>query len=258
MTTRRMKRIFRDDGRALIVAMDHGLIDGPCAGLEQPATTIARITAGGADAVLTSYGVATRFAAELAGLGLILRVDGGATSLGGSSGQGALFFGVEEALRIGADAVAVSAFPGSPLEVASLERLAQVIAAAHKWGLPVMAEMVPGGFDSPPDKRTPHAIALAVRVAAELGADLVKTPYCTGFEQVIAGCYAPVVVLGGAKRGNEAAMLADVEAAIAAGGAGVAIGRNIFQAEDPTAMTAAVARVVHGASLSRADARTQP
>lgn len=241
-----MRRIFRDDGRALIVAMDHGLIDGPCAGLEQPGATIARVAAGGADAVLTSYGAATRFAAELAGLGLILRVDGGATSLGGSGGQGATFFGVEEALRLGADAVAVSAFPGSPVEVESLERLAHIITAAHRWGLPVMAEMVPGGFDSPPDKRTPHAIALAVRVAAELGADFVKTPYCANFEQVIAGCYAPVVVLGGAKRGNEASMLADVEAAIKAGGAGVAIGRNIFQAEDPTAMTAAVARLVHG------------
>jgi DhnA family fructose-bisphosphate aldolase class Ia len=226
--------------------MDHGLIDGPCPGLEQPGATIAKITAGGADAVLTSYGVATRFATELAGLGLILRVDGGATSLGGGGGQGGIFFGVEEALRLGADAVAVSAFPGSPVEVESLERLAHVIAAAHRWGLPVMAEMVPGGFDSPPDKRTPHAIALAVRVAAELGADMVKTPYCAGFEQVIAGCYVPVVVLGGAKRGSEAVMLADIAAAMQVGGAGVAIGRNIFQAEVPAAMTAAVARVVHG------------
>jgi DhnA family fructose-bisphosphate aldolase class Ia len=246
MTTRRLRQIFQHDGRALIVAMDHGLIDGPCAGLEQPAATIAKIAAGGADAVLTSYGVATRFAAELAGLGLILRVDGGATSLGGGGGQGAAFFGVEEALRLGADAVAVSAFPGSPVEVESLERLAHVITAAHRWGLPVMAEMVPGGFDSPPDKRTPHAIALAVRVAAELGADFVKTPYCAGFAQVIAGCYVPVVVLGGAKRGNEASMLSDVAAAMQAGGAGVAIGRNIFQADDPASMTAAVARVVHG------------
>ena len=164
MTIRRMNRIFRQDGRTLIVAMDIGLIDGPCAGLERPGETIAKVAAGGADAVLTSYGVAQRFAAELAGLGLILRVDGGATSLGASgTAPGSLFFGLEEALRLGADAVAVSAFPGSPVEVESLERLAHVIAEAHRWGLPVMAEMVPGGFDSPPDKRTPHAIALAVR-----------------------------------------------------------------------------------------------
>ncbi len=244
MTIRRMRRIFRNDGRTLIVAMDHGLIDGPCPGLERPAEMIAKVMAGGADAVLTSYGTAQRFAGELAGLGLIVRVDGGATRLGGGS-QGALFFGVEAALRLGADAVAVSAFPGSPAEVESLERLARMIEAAHAWALPVMAEMVPGGFDSPPEKRTAEAIALAVRVAAELGADFVKTPYTPNFEQVIAGAYVPVVVLGGAKRGDEASLLADVAAAVQAGGAGVAIGRNIFQADDPTAMTAAVARLVH-------------
>lgn len=248
MTTRRMQRIFRADGRALIVAMDHGLLDGPCAGLEQPGETIAKVAAGGADAILTSYGVARRFAAELAALGLILRVDGGATSLGNGSGPGASFFGVEEALRLGADAVAVSAFPGAANEVATLERLAHVIAAAHRWGLPVMAEMVPGGFDSPPEKRAPHAVALSVRVAAELGADFVKTPYVDGFNAVTAGCYVPVVVLGGARQGNEQAMLADIHKAIAAGGAGVAIGRNIFQAPDPTAMTTAVAAIVHGTS----------
>jgi class I fructose-bisphosphate aldolase len=246
MMVRRLRRIFREDGRTLIVAMDHGLIDGPCRGLEDPAQTLAQIAAGGADAVLTSYGVAQRFAGELAGLGLILRIDGGATRLGGG-GQGALFFSVETALRIGADAVAVSAFPGAPVEVESLERLAHAIEAAHAWGLPVMAEMVPGGFDSPPERRTTEAVALAVRVASELGADFVKTPYVSNFEHVIAGVYVPVVVLGGTKRGNEAAMLADVAAAMQAGGAGVAIGRNIFQADDPTAMTAAVARLVHKA-----------
>ena len=96
-----------------------------------------------------------------------------------------------------------------------------------------------------------HAVALAARVAAELGAelgaDVVKTPYVAGFETVTASCYVPVVVPGGAKRGNKAAMLSDIGAAIAAGGAGVAIGRNIFQAENPAAMTAAVAGIVHWA-----------
>ncbi|HFD40877.1 MAG TPA: deoxyribose-phosphate aldolase, partial [Anaerolineae bacterium] len=79
MTTRRLYRIFREDGRALIVALDHGLLDGPCPGLENPARTIAQVVAGGADAVLTSYGIARRFARELAPVGLILRADGGAT-----------------------------------------------------------------------------------------------------------------------------------------------------------------------------------
>lgn len=256
--TRRMNRIFRPDrgdlpGRALIVAMDHGLLDGPSRGLEKPGITIAKVKEGGADAVLTSYGVARRFARELAPMGLILRADGGATSLGTGDGPGALFYGVEEALRLGADAVAVTAFPGSPKEESTLESLALMIGEAHAWGMPVMAEMVPGGFDSPPEFRTQANIALSVRVAAELGADFVKTPYTAGFEAVTTTCYVPVVILGGAKRGNERDMLSDIRAAVDAGGTGVAIGRNIFQADDPTAMAAAVAAILHqGASVDEA------
>jgi DhnA family fructose-bisphosphate aldolase class Ia len=241
---RRMNRIFRSD-RALIVAMDHGLLDGPCAGLEDPGRTLAQVAEGGADAVLTSYGVARRFARELAPLGLILRVDGGGTSLGTGGGPGALFYGVEDALRLGADAVAVNAFPGSPDELQTLEALATIVRESHAWGMPVMTEMIPGGFDSAPEFRTQSNIALSVRVAAELGADFVKTPYTAGFEAVTSTCYVPVVILGGAKRGNERDMLVDIKAAVDAGGKGVAIGRNIFQAEDPTAMVAAVSAILH-------------
>lgn len=244
-SNRRLNRIFRPSGRALIVAMDHGLVDGPCPGLEDPAETIARIVAGGADAVLTSYGIARQFARELAPLGLILRVDGAATSLAPGAGPPALFYRLEDALRLGADAIALNGFPGASHEGASLENIAQAVGLAHPWGLPVMAEMVPGGFDSPPEWRTVDNIALGVRVAAELGADLVKTPYVAGFGRVIGTCYVPVVILGGAKRGNEQAMLADIKAAVDAGAAGVAIGRNIFQARDPEAMTAAVAAILH-------------
>lgn len=251
--TRRINRIFRPDGRVLIVAMDHGLIDGPCKGLEDPGKTIAKIVAGGADAVLTSYGIASRFAKELAPIGLILRADGGGTSIGKASGPGSLFFGVEEALRLGADALAVSGFPGAATEVESLESIATIAREAHAWGLALMAEMVPGGFDSAPEHRTTENLALAARVGAELGADFIKSPYGPEFKQVTAGCYVPVVILGGAKRGKERDMLADIKAAIDSGAAGVAIGRNIFQAENPQAMTAAVAAILHkNASLDEA------
>jgi DhnA family fructose-bisphosphate aldolase class Ia len=253
LSNRRLGRIFRPSGRALIVAMDHGLLDGPCRGLEDPAETIAKIVAGGADAVLTSYGIARRFARELAPVGLILRLDGGSTSLGPSDGAPAMLYGVEDALRLGADAVALNGFPGAPHEAGSLANIAQVVGLAHPRGLPVMAEMVPGGFDSAAEWRTVDNIALAVRVAAELGADLVKTPYAAGFEQVTGPCYVPVVILGGAKRGHERDMLVDIKAAVDARANGVAIGRNIFQADDPAAMTAAVAAVLHeGAGVDEA------
>jgi DhnA family fructose-bisphosphate aldolase class Ia len=243
--TRRLNHIFQPDGRVLIVAFDHGMIDGPAPGMEQPGRTLAQIVRGGADAILTTFGVATRFAREIASLGLILRLDGGGTKLGKMDGPGARFYSVEDALRLGADAVAVSAFPGSAKEEATLETLARVIAEAHAWGLPVMAEMVPGGFDSGPEFRTPESLAISARVAAELGADWVKIPYTAGFEQVTGGCYVPAVILGGSKKGSERSLLETIRASLLAGGAGVAIGRNIFQAEEPAAMTAAVAALLH-------------
>jgi DhnA family fructose-bisphosphate aldolase class Ia len=92
-----------------------------------------------------------------------------------------------------------------------------------------------------------------VRLGAELGADFVKTPYAPGFEWVVDTCYVPVVILGGAKRGSEGEMLADIQSAVDAGASGVAIGRNIFQADDPAAMTAAVAAILHqGAGVDEA------
>ncbi len=242
--TRRLNRIFRPDGRALIVAFDHGMIDGPCKGMEQPAVTLQKIVAGGADAILTTYGMASRFAKEIASLGLIMRIDGGGTKLG-VMGPGSQFFTVEDALRLGADAVGVSAFPGSAKEEETLRTLAKIAGEAHAWGLPVMGEIVPGGFDSGPEFRTPESIAISARVGAELGADWLKIPYVEGFAQVTAGCFQPVVMLGGAKKGSERMMLERIRAALDVGAVGVAIGRNIFQADDPQAMTAAVAALVH-------------
>jgi fructose-bisphosphate aldolase, class I len=242
---RRLNHIFKADGKALIVAMDHGLIDGPCRGLENPELTIDKIIAGGADAVLTSYGTAKRFASQLAPIGLILRGDGGSTSMGKMDGPASIFYTVDEALRLGADALAVSGYPGSDKEVESLQNIATLVRLGDNWGLPVMAEMVPGGFDSAPEFRSTKNIAMAARVGLELGAAFIKTPYASNFNEVTGSCYAPVVILGGAKRGKEADMLADIKAAVENGAAGVAIGRNIFQAESPRAMTAAVAAILH-------------
>jgi DhnA family fructose-bisphosphate aldolase class Ia len=245
MVTRRLNRIFQPDGRTLIVACDHGLISGPDKGLEHMGQTLDRVIAGGVDAVMTSYGTATRFAEKLARVGLVLRIDGAGTRLGPQAGPGAQFYTVQDALRLGADALCVSAFPASPLEEPTLEVLAQVIREAHTWGLPVMAEMVPGGFDSRPEFRTVDSVGLSARVAAELGADWVKVPYVESFEQVIAGCYVPVVVLGGPTQSGPRATLEMVKAAMLAGAVGGTIGRNIWQSDYPTGMAAALLSIIH-------------
>ncbi len=246
MTTRRLNRIFASDGRTVIIALDHGLIDGPCQGFEHPAEVIAAVIAGGADAILTSFGIAETYAEELSRVGLILRSDGASTNLGSpSTGSLSRFFGPEDALRLGADALVITALPGSDKEAATLETLARTAAEAHRWGLPVLGEMVPGGFNGDASLRGTEAVAIAARLGAELGADFIKAPYCDDYATVTSGTFAPVVILGGAK-GDERQMLANIRDAIDAGAKGVAIGRNVFQCESPTAMTQAIVAVVHG------------
>lgn len=258
MTKRRLRQIFRPDNRTLIVACDHGMISGPDRGIERLGETLAQVITGGADAVMASYGTATRFEELLADVGLVLRIDGAGTVLGPRNGPGAQFYTVEDALRLGADALCVTAFPGSPHEEATLEVLARVIRQAHAWGLPVMAEMVPGGFDSGPEFRTLESVSVAARVAAELGADWVKTSYAPGFHRVIETCYVPVVVLGGPVREGPVGTLEMVRAAMDAGAAGATIGRNIWKAPDPTRMAAAVAALIHDdATVDEALARLE-
>ncbi|MEW5956200.1 MAG: deoxyribose-phosphate aldolase [Chloroflexota bacterium] len=248
MTTRRLNRIFQPDGRALIVACDHGMISGPDQGIENMNDTLTQVIAGGVDAVMASYGTARRFAKKLARVGLVLRIDGGGTILGPMDGPGAQFFTVEAALRLGADALCVSAFPGSAVEEPTLEVLARVIRQAHAWGLPVMAEMVPGGFDSGPEFRTLDSLKVSARLAAELGADWVKIPYGEGFEQVVASCYVPVVVLGGPPKADPRRTLEMVKAGMLAGGVGAVVGRNIWKAAHPAKMAAALSAIIHQAA----------
>lgn len=252
MKTRRLGRIFRPNGRTLIVAMEHTVIFGPGKGLERPGETIAQVIAGGADAIMTSFGIASHFARELVPVGLILRSDGAATKLG-QDAPAPIWFGVEEALRLGADAVCISAYPGDHKEQATFDNLASVARAAQAWGLALQAEMVPGGMGSGPDYRTAENVALAARVGIELGADWVKVPYTQNFEQVTGVCFKPVVIMGGAQRGTEFEFLSEIRAAMEAGAAGGTIGRNIFESADPEAMTAAIAAIIHNdASLDEA------
>ena len=240
----RMNHIIQPNGRTLIVAMDHSLLAGPCMGLEKPGEIIEKVAKGGADAIITSYGVAKNFFQELSPIGLILRIDGGLTNLGPTAGPESLFFRVEDALCLDADAVVICVYPGTPQEKKTLENLAEVITRAHAWELPVLAEMAPGGLNKV-SSCSVDDVALSARVGAELGADMIKTPFVSKFEVVVNSCYVPVVVLGGSKRATEIEILSEVKAALDVGVSGIAIGRNIFQAKNPEKMTRALASLIH-------------
>lgn len=246
--TRRLRRIFRENQRTVTVAMDHSGFFGVQPGFEQPGEVIRQVVAGGADAIMTTVGVAKNFAEELAPAGLILRVDGGVSRMGSRAWRGSLIFEAEAAVRLGADGVVAMGFPGSENENLNLHYLAELSDQCAQWNLPLMAEMLPRGFEGGDDARSAESIAMAVRIGAELGADIIKTQYTDSvesFQKVVAGCYVPVVVLGGAKMEDDVAVLRTVREAINAGGRGVAMGRNIWGHKNPQKMMAAVVAIVH-------------
>ncbi|NPV75771.1 MAG: deoxyribose-phosphate aldolase [Anaerolineae bacterium] len=249
---RRINRIFQEDGKTLVLALEHTVIFGPGKGLDKPGETIQKAIAGGVDAVMTSYGIARHFSRELSRRGLILRADGAATKLGPDV-PAPVWFGVQEALRLGADALCISAFPGNHKEMATFNNLAETTREAHQWGLAVQAEMMPGGMGSGPEFRTKENIALAARAGLELGGDWVKIPYVDGFKDIVDTCYKPVVIMGLTKRASTEEFLTEMKAAMDSGAAGGTIGRNIFEAENPQAMAAALAAIIHqGVSVSEA------
>ena len=156
-------------------------------------------------------------------------------------------FGAEEALRVGAHAVMNMLYLHHPEEDRIFAEAAALISECHRVGLPVILEALPFGIGRPADYR-PENIAMAVRAAAELGADVVKTAYPGDpetFAEIVASCFVPVIILGGAARTDERAFLSDVRKAIGAGASGVAIGRNVWAHPEPERIAAALHAIVH-------------
>lgn len=243
---RRLGNIFKEDKKSVIVALDHGLGLDVLPGMADVSKILKSIVNGGADAVLAGYGMSRTFVEELKGTGLILRVDGGNSALS-SFQTGNRILDSEDALIEGADCLACMGFPGAVNEVDTLINVSELAAEAHAWGLPVLAEMLPGGFGPEPAK-TVETVRLAARIGAELGADIIKTSFVgsvSEFRTVVDGCFKPVIVLGGAKVNNLQDLFELVEKAMEAGAKGVAIGRNIWKHSDPGAVTSALVEIVH-------------
>ena len=241
---RRLKRIFRDDERTVIVPMDHGVTVGPVAGLVNMQETINKLLEGGVDAVVLHRGVAKNV--DTGKAGLIIHLSG-ITKLGPDPNYKVQVCSVEGAVRIGADAVSVHVNVGAEQEDKMLVKLGRVADDCDRCGVPLLAMMYPRG----PKIQNQHAVdvvANAARLGAELGADIVKTNY-TGdvetFKKVVRGCFVPVIIAGGPKVETVREVLQIVHGSIRAGGAGISIGRNVFQHENPTKMVKALSAIVH-------------
>ncbi|WP_456368749.1 2-amino-3,7-dideoxy-D-threo-hept-6-ulosonate synthase [Geoglobus sp.] len=243
----RLERIInRDSGNTVIVPLDHGVSMGPIDGIIDLRRTINAVAEGGANAVVVHKGVVA-FGHRGYGkdVGLILHLSA-STMLSPDPNEKVLVATVEEAIKLGADAVSVHINIGSKTEAEQLMKLGKISRDCREWGMPLLAMMYPRGdginqFDV-------KAVSLAVRVGVELGADIIKTNF-TGsvesFKRVVDGSPVPVVVAGGERMNSDEDILRMVEMAMDAGARGVAIGRNVFQAENPTLMTKAISMIVH-------------
>ncbi|MGO8705755.1 MAG: 2-amino-3,7-dideoxy-D-threo-hept-6-ulosonate synthase [Candidatus Brocadiia bacterium] len=246
--TIRLERIIdRNSRRTVIVPMDHGITLGPIRGLEDMRTTVERIVAGGANAIIEHKGiVVSGHRGSGRDIGLIVHLSA-STSLSPDPDSKVAVTEVEEAIRIGADGVSVHVNLGASTEMEMLRNLGRTARKCSDWGIPLLAMMYTRGekIQNPFDvKYVKHA----ARVGAELGADVVKVVY-TGavesFREVVAGCPVPVLIAGGEKMESDEELLTVVAGALKAGCAGVSIGRNVFQHRNPMRMIEAISALVH-------------
>ena len=250
--TRRLKRIFQEDNRTVVVPMDHGVSIGPVKGIVNMQEIVNQLLKGGVDAVVVHKGIAKRV--DTGNAGLIVHLSA-ISNLSPNSGNKVQVCTVAEAIRVGADAVSVHVNVGAQDEDKMLATLGRVADECDIYGMPLLAMMYPRG-PKIPSEHAADAVAHAARLGAELGADIIKTNY-TGnidtFKTVVEGCPAPVVIAGGPKCKTTQELLQMARDSIKAGSAGLSIGRNVFQHESPALMVKALAAIVHnGASAEQA------
>ncbi len=235
----RLSRIIKKDGRTLMLAVDHGYFMGPTTGLEKFDETVNPLIPY-ADALMLTRGALRNYVDPANDIPIILRVSGGTSIIGKELLHEGIIVSIEDAIRLNASAIAFSIMVGADFERDTILGLTQYIDDAERYGIPVLAVTAVGREM----KRDAKYISLASRMAAELGAHMVKTYYVEGFEKVVESCPVPIVIAGGKKIPEQDALKMAYDA-IQAGAAGVDMGRNIFQSSNPVAMIKAVRAIVH-------------
>ncbi|MEM3000182.1 MAG: 3-hydroxy-5-phosphonooxypentane-2,4-dione thiolase [Candidatus Bathyarchaeia archaeon] len=238
----RLSRLIQPDGRALFLPIDHGYFQGPTTKLEKPGETLKPLLPY-ADAVMLTRGVLRNCVDPTVNKPIILRVSGGTSMVGEDLANEGLTTSIEEIIRLNASAVSMSIFVGSKYEHQTLTNLAKLVDVCENYGIPVMAVTAVG---RELEKRTARYLALCCRIAAELGARVVKTYYCEGgFEKVVDGCPVPVVIAGGPKTETQQEVFNFVYDGMQKGAIGVNLGRNIWQSEHPVAAIRAIRAIIH-------------
>lgn len=242
----RIERIMnRNTGRGVIVPMDHGFTLGQIEGLNDMTKIISEVSEGGANAIVLHKGLVKRGHRKRGrDIGLIVHLSA-STSLNPDPNDKVLVCTVEEAVALGADGVSIHVNLGAPQESRMIESAGKVVKDCNRWGMPLLVMIYPRGKGIDPTSHS--AVGHCVRVAEELGADLIKTNYPGdpgSFRKITEACSVPVLIAGGEKMGDLES-LKMIRESVHAGGAGVCVGRNAFQRSDPGAFVRALGLVVH-------------
>jgi putative autoinducer-2 (AI-2) aldolase len=247
----RLSRLIQRDGKALFLPIDHGYFQGPTHGLEHPEETIKPIYQY-ADAIMLTRGVLRNCIDPAIEKPIIMRVSGAVSVVGEDLANESIVTSVQEILRLNASAVSMSVFVGTKYENKSLSNLAKLVDECEDYGIPVMAVSAVG---KELEKREARYLALAARISAEIGARVVKTYYCKeNFEKVVNGCPVPIVIAGGPKTETQREVFDFVYDGMQKGAAGVNLGRNIWQTENPVASIKAIRAIIHeGYTVQEAD-----
>ncbi len=237
-----LARLFANRGKLLLVALDHPQFFGPLKGLEDPRKAIEDFNVPAVDGFVLNPGI-TRFievgiACEKK---LVVRVNIGGNKFSTEPMRCPVVLSPKSALELGADAVILMFTIGSEEDITNTEEVARAIEDFHLVALPVFVEILPNPSSSK-DSLT-DLVETGARIAAELGADIIKVPYTPEFKRVVSGCPVPVVLAGGPKDAN---VLSLAKAAVRAGARGFVIGRNVFQAERPLEIISRLEQILRG------------
>jgi len=237
----RLAQLIQSDGKCLFMPIDHGYFQGPTRKLEQPGKTVEPLLPY-SDAIFVTRGVLRAAIDPRNTKPIILRVSGGTSMAGEDLSNEGLTTSMEEAVRLNVSAVGISIFVGTHYEKESLLNLAKLVDEGERYGIPVMAVTAVG---RELEKRDARYLSLCSRIAAELGARVVKTYWCENFERVVQGCPVPVVMAGGPQVNTEREVFDFVHDGMQRGAIGVNLGRNIWQNDHPVAMIKALRAIIH-------------
>jgi class I fructose-bisphosphate aldolase len=252
----RLGRVFNRDGRAFVVALDHGILMGAVKGIEDLEDTVKKLIKVNPDALQVTPGAFRILKDNFIGRGapsLIIRLDV-SNYLRGTEVKGSYYenlYSIKDAVSMGAEAVVVYYLVGyedESIEGKNIREISKIISDSEEYGMPVIVEplYISKGYDS---LRDPEKVKLITRIASELGADALKVDYTgdkASFKEVVRSSFAPILVRGGPKSSNEEEFIKMMREAIECGAKGITVGRNLWQSRDIERMGLELLKVVHG------------